>query len=126
MVADVGTPAYETASSCKAFDPPLTAWRVTVAPPLPPQESVEALDGVLGFGADECSRLLARAFGWTTQAFWRREKVRGQLASRAAHQHAPSTKRHFPRTSSSERVVAATCDGNLACNLTPPALWCHI
>eukprot|EP00198_Chlamydomonas_reinhardtii_P000984 XP_001690319.1 predicted protein [Chlamydomonas reinhardtii] len=39
------------------------------------QESVEALDGVLGFGADECSRLLARAFGWTTQAFWRREKV---------------------------------------------------
>ncbi|KAG2448931.1 hypothetical protein HYH02_006279 [Chlamydomonas schloesseri] len=39
------------------------------------QESVAALDSVLGFGADECSRLLARAFGWTTQAFWRREKV---------------------------------------------------
>ncbi|KXZ47561.1 hypothetical protein GPECTOR_34g720 [Gonium pectorale] len=37
--------------------------------------SSDALAGALGFSADECGQLLARAFGWKTQAFWRREKV---------------------------------------------------
>ncbi|KAG2495410.1 hypothetical protein HYH03_006358 [Edaphochlamys debaryana] len=39
------------------------------------QSAVEALSDSLGLTEDEASRLLARAFGWTTQAFWRREKV---------------------------------------------------
>ncbi|GIL57891.1 hypothetical protein Vafri_13107 [Volvox africanus] len=37
--------------------------------------SCDVLATSLGLGADESSRLVARAFGWTTQAFWRQEKV---------------------------------------------------
>ncbi|GLC47467.1 hypothetical protein PLESTB_000133700 [Pleodorina starrii] len=37
--------------------------------------SGDALSGALGLSSEESGRVLARAFGWTTQAFWRREKV---------------------------------------------------
>ncbi|GLI63276.1 hypothetical protein VaNZ11_006181 [Volvox africanus] len=37
--------------------------------------SCDVLVRSLDLGADESSRLVARAFGWTTQAFWRQEKV---------------------------------------------------
>ncbi|GIL78283.1 hypothetical protein Vretimale_7643 [Volvox reticuliferus] len=37
--------------------------------------SCDVLASSLGLDADESSQLVARAFGWTTQAFWRQEKV---------------------------------------------------
>lgn len=58
---------------------------VAVAPPrarlspadLASWDACVALLAPLGYGQDDSDKMLGRAFGWTTQAFWRKEKVRG-------------------------------------------------
>lgn len=76
-----------------------------------PQAASSFVASALGLSGQEADRLLARAFGWTSQAYWRREKV-GMPASPAACVRGLGLKA-YPRPVGAKDNCLLHCSGEL-------------